>query len=230
MVANVTGDIYPTTVEGIRDILVQQVASPVQWVKGLETLYAHGVRTFVEVAPRSALKGFVDDVLGNKPMSGRSSPIIPRSANCASFNQALCGLYAAGYGVAGGRTARGTFAASRGCRRRRPQPPVPHRLRPGQPAASELQPCLSQSTAAPPRRPDPTSPTTLSQSLAQAFHSLRARTPARSAAAPYRPIATRSPLGSVIITGTGLELPAPRSQSWTRTTPCVSCAASSSST
>ncbi|MDW8269392.1 MAG: beta-ketoacyl synthase N-terminal-like domain-containing protein, partial [Anaerolineae bacterium] len=67
LVANVTGDLYPTTVEAIKDILEQQIASPVQWVKGLETLYAHGCRTFVEVGPKKALKGFVDDVLGDKP-------------------------------------------------------------------------------------------------------------------------------------------------------------------
>ncbi len=48
-------------------MLEQQIASPVQWVKGLETLYANGVRTFVEVGPKKALKGFVDDVLGSKP-------------------------------------------------------------------------------------------------------------------------------------------------------------------
>ena len=29
-----------------------------QWVKGLETLYAEGVRAFVEVGPKKALKGF----------------------------------------------------------------------------------------------------------------------------------------------------------------------------
>ncbi|MCA9959776.1 MAG: type I polyketide synthase, partial [Anaerolineales bacterium] len=34
LVANLTGGFYPTTVEGIKDMLQQQVASPVQWVKG----------------------------------------------------------------------------------------------------------------------------------------------------------------------------------------------------
>ena len=66
LVANVTGELYPTTVEGIKDILELQIASPVQWVKGLETMYANGVRTFVEVGPKKALKGFVDDVLAGK--------------------------------------------------------------------------------------------------------------------------------------------------------------------
>jgi acyl transferase domain-containing protein len=63
LVANVTGEFYPASVDGIKDLLEQQIASPVQWVKGLETLYAAGVRAFIEVGPKKALKGLVDDVL-----------------------------------------------------------------------------------------------------------------------------------------------------------------------
>ncbi|MCA9952736.1 MAG: type I polyketide synthase, partial [Anaerolineales bacterium] len=59
LVANVTGELYPQSVDEIKDILQKQIASPVQWVKGLETLYANGVRTFVEVGPKRALRGFV---------------------------------------------------------------------------------------------------------------------------------------------------------------------------
>src|SRR5690606_38578748 len=66
LVANVTGDVYPTEVEAIKDLLKLQIASPVQWVKGLETLYAHGVRAFVEVGPKRALRGFANDVFADK--------------------------------------------------------------------------------------------------------------------------------------------------------------------
>ncbi len=97
LVANVTGELYPTEVEAIKDILEQQIASPVQWVKGLETLYANGVRTFVEVGPKKALKGFVDDVLGSKPDVISLFSNHPKTGELASFNQVLCGLYAAGY-------------------------------------------------------------------------------------------------------------------------------------
>jgi hypothetical protein len=62
LVANVTGELYPTGVPEIKEILKRQIANPVQWVKGLETLYAEGVRTFVEVGPKKSLKGFTDDV------------------------------------------------------------------------------------------------------------------------------------------------------------------------
>src|SRR5678816_3388729 len=58
VVANVTGALYPAG-EGARaeivDLLARQVASPVQFVRGLETLYAEGARVFVEVGPKRAL-------------------------------------------------------------------------------------------------------------------------------------------------------------------------------
>ena len=44
LVSNVTGEFYPDDPGAIKDLLERQIASPVQWVKGLETLY-DGVRT-----------------------------------------------------------------------------------------------------------------------------------------------------------------------------------------
>jgi malonyl CoA-acyl carrier protein transacylase/NAD(P)-dependent dehydrogenase (short-subunit alcohol dehydrogenase family) len=99
IVANVTGEIYPTDPDEIRELLQQQVAAPVQWVKGLETLYASGVRAFVEVGPKKALKGFVDDVLGSKPDVVSLFTNHPKLGELPTFNQALCGLYAAGYAL-----------------------------------------------------------------------------------------------------------------------------------
>jgi acyl transferase domain-containing protein/NAD(P)-dependent dehydrogenase (short-subunit alcohol dehydrogenase family)/acyl carrier protein len=97
LVGNVTGDFYPQTVEEIKDMLQRQIASPVQWSKGLETLYVSGARVFVEVGPKKALKGFVDDVLGGKPDIYSLFTNHPKVGELESFNQALCGLYAAGY-------------------------------------------------------------------------------------------------------------------------------------
>ncbi len=96
LVANVTGELYPTTVEAIKDMLEQQIASPVQWVKGLETLYREGCRIFLECGPKKALKGFVDDVIGSRPDVASLFTNHPKTGEVASFNQALCGLYAAG--------------------------------------------------------------------------------------------------------------------------------------
>jgi acyl transferase domain-containing protein len=69
IVANVNGEFYPTgsdVVPQMLDLLAKQVASPVQFVKGLRTLYEAGARVFVEVGPKKALQGFAEDVLGDR--------------------------------------------------------------------------------------------------------------------------------------------------------------------
>ena len=108
IVANVNGEFYPTgpgVVPQMCDLLARQVASPVQFVKGLHTLYEAGARVFVEVGPKKALQGFAEDVLANRGDVVSLFTNHPKFGDIASFNQALCGLYAAGLG-------RGTAAAS----------------------------------------------------------------------------------------------------------------------
>jgi len=101
IVANVNGEFYPTgtdVVPQMLDILAKQVASPVQFVKGLRTLHAAGARVFVEVGPKKALQGFAEDVLGERGDVLALFTNHPKIADLAAFNQALCGLYAAGLG------------------------------------------------------------------------------------------------------------------------------------
>src|SRR6266545_1132866 len=103
IVANVNGEFYPVTAPDVTDrmleMLGRQVASPVQFVKGLQTLYDAGARVFVEVGPKRALHGFAEDVLG----SVHDDVLAlftnhPKFGDIPSFNAALCGLYAAGFG------------------------------------------------------------------------------------------------------------------------------------
>ncbi|HUB34825.1 MAG TPA: type I polyketide synthase, partial [Bryobacteraceae bacterium] len=66
VVANVDGRFYPAgpnAKAAMLDILGRQIASPVQFVRGLHTLYEAGARVFVEVGPKKALQGFAEDVL-----------------------------------------------------------------------------------------------------------------------------------------------------------------------
>ncbi len=102
IVSNVTGDFYPAgaDTETMLDLLGQQVASPVQFVRGLETLYDAGARVFVEVGPKKALHGFVEDVLGEHDDVLALFTNHPKNGDVASFNAALCGLWAAGLGYA----------------------------------------------------------------------------------------------------------------------------------
>jgi acyl transferase domain-containing protein/NAD(P)-dependent dehydrogenase (short-subunit alcohol dehydrogenase family) len=101
IVANTNGEFYPMgpdVLPQMLDILTQQVAAPVQFVKGLRTLFDAGARVFVEVGPKKALQGFVDDVLGDRDGVVSLFTNHPKQGDIASFNQALCGLYAAGLG------------------------------------------------------------------------------------------------------------------------------------
>ena len=101
IVANVSGEFYPMgpdVVPQMLEILAQQVAAPVQFVKGLRTLYDAGARVFVEVGPKKALQGFAEDVLGDRGDAVSFFTNHPKNGDIPSFNQALCGLYAAGLG------------------------------------------------------------------------------------------------------------------------------------
>jgi acyl transferase domain-containing protein/NAD(P)-dependent dehydrogenase (short-subunit alcohol dehydrogenase family)/acyl carrier protein len=101
IVANTNGEFYPMgpdVAPQMLDILTQQVAAPVQFVKGLRTLFDGGARMFVEVGPKKALQGFAEDVLGSHSDVVSLFTNHPKIGDIAAFNQALCGLYAAGLG------------------------------------------------------------------------------------------------------------------------------------
>jgi hypothetical protein len=169
----------------------------VQWVKGLETLYAHGVRTFVEVGPKRALKGFVDDVLGSKPDVWSLLTNHPKNGEVESFNQALCGLYAAGYGVEGRGAEQSTVLSPQSAVTQAPvvvSQPVP------------VQVAVKESVTMPQPATDPNH--ALGQALLQALQQL-AGGASPLAARPSQTQFDRNdePAGSVIVSGTGLGLP-----------------------
>ncbi len=97
--ANVTGAVYPNDRDEIIDLMARQVASPVQFIQGINTLYDLGARVFIEVGPKRVLSALTSDILGN---DNEKEPVVqvptnhPRKGGVASFNEALCALYAAG--------------------------------------------------------------------------------------------------------------------------------------
>jgi acyl transferase domain-containing protein/acyl carrier protein/NAD(P)-dependent dehydrogenase (short-subunit alcohol dehydrogenase family) len=205
IVANIDGEFYPTgpdVKERMLDMLSQQVASPVQFVKGLRKLYEAGARVFVEMGPKKALQGFVDDVLGAAGDVVALFTNHPKVGDIAAFNQALCGLYAAGLGsgvaeVAHQVTAKtATAAASRAI----PAKPVAVPPVPAYTPVPEPMP-LSVSGGAP---TEPAASLTEGQyvALGRMFADVleRGRQIARSSGAPqaFRP---------VMITGAALGLP-----------------------
>ncbi len=100
--ANVTGDFYPTSREEILEILGKQVASPVQFIKGMETLYKAGARVFVEIGPKRVLNALANDIFKDRVGIMLLATNHPRKGAVVSFNEAVCGLLAAG--IAPGRT------------------------------------------------------------------------------------------------------------------------------
>ena len=91
MVANVTGEFYAgdSSAQAMVELLGQQVASPVHFVKGLRTLYDAGARVFVEVGPKRALHGFVEDVLAASDDVLALFTNHPKQGDIGAFNQAL---------------------------------------------------------------------------------------------------------------------------------------------
>ena len=98
-----TGEFYPRgpQVESeMIDILGEQIAAPVQFVKGLERLYAAGARVFVEMGPKRALQGHGSRCSRRRDGVTTLFANHPKQGDVVSFNQALCGLYALGLGAA----------------------------------------------------------------------------------------------------------------------------------
>jgi [acyl-carrier-protein] S-malonyltransferase len=58
VVANVSGD-YVTTASQVKESLIQQVSSPVQWEGSIRRMLADGYETFIEVGPGKVLSGFL---------------------------------------------------------------------------------------------------------------------------------------------------------------------------
>ncbi len=101
IIANVTGDFYPTdgdVEKKMIDILSRQVASPVQFVKGINKLYDSGARVFIEMGPKKALNGFVRDIMSEKEDVMNLFTNHPKVGDIVSFNHGLCGAYASGLG------------------------------------------------------------------------------------------------------------------------------------
>lgn len=96
VVANVTGQLYPTSRDDILDILGRQVASPVQFIQGMETLYTNGARVFAEIGPKRVLNALANDIFKDRSGIMLLATNHPRKGAVVSFNEALCGLLAAG--------------------------------------------------------------------------------------------------------------------------------------
>ena len=81
------------------DILGRQVASPVQFVKGLETLLRRRARASSSRSGPSRRSRASSTTCSATTPTSRAVTNHPKLGDVVAFNQALCGLYAAGLGL-----------------------------------------------------------------------------------------------------------------------------------
>ncbi len=65
--ANISGKPHSDNPQKIRETLAQQINHPVLFVQEIESMYAAGVRTFIEAGPGNVLTGFVQKILADRP-------------------------------------------------------------------------------------------------------------------------------------------------------------------
>ena len=70
--ANLTGDLYPADICGVKDTLSRQVSSGVRWETAIRNLYAAGFDTFIEVGAGKTLQGLVKKTLEGVTILGVS--------------------------------------------------------------------------------------------------------------------------------------------------------------
>jgi malonyl CoA-acyl carrier protein transacylase len=69
VLSNTTTDAYPEDAESAKQLLANQLASPVRFVEQVEKLYADGITTFVEVGPGKTLSGLISSILADKSVT-----------------------------------------------------------------------------------------------------------------------------------------------------------------
>jgi phosphopantetheine--protein transferase-like protein len=81
---------FPDEPADIRALLIDHWLRPVEFRRTIETLYAEGVRVFVEVGPRGNLTAFVEDILRGRPFCAVPADT-PRRSGITQLNH-LVGL------------------------------------------------------------------------------------------------------------------------------------------
>ena len=64
--SNTTGSPYPDNPDDAKELLGEHLLCPVDFVSEIENLFSAGVRTYIEVGPKSVLTGLVKSILENR--------------------------------------------------------------------------------------------------------------------------------------------------------------------
>ena len=100
VMCNVSGDAYPQEEMAIRALLGRQLASPVDFIADVEKLYGSGIRTFVEVGPKSVLTSLVQSILVDRPIQAMSlDRSAGRNSGMVDLAKTIAQLASLGYEV-----------------------------------------------------------------------------------------------------------------------------------
>ncbi len=67
--SNTTAKAYPADPDAVRALLGEHLTRPVDFVGEIENLYAAGVRTFIEIGPKSVLTGLISAILPKRDVN-----------------------------------------------------------------------------------------------------------------------------------------------------------------
>ena len=95
--SNRTGRPHASDPELIRAVLQEHLANPVEFVAGIEDMYAAGGRLFLEVGPGSALTGMTKRILNGRPH--RAIQLDDRAGGLKGLLNALGALWAEGLAI-----------------------------------------------------------------------------------------------------------------------------------
>jgi len=98
--SNDTAQPYPLNPDDARSLLAEHMLRPVNFVGAIEAMHRAGVRTFVEVGPRSILTGLVGAILKDRPFQALALDASSgRQSGLTDLASALCHLAALGFPV-----------------------------------------------------------------------------------------------------------------------------------
>ncbi|MBI4386244.1 MAG: SDR family NAD(P)-dependent oxidoreductase [Elusimicrobia bacterium] len=96
VLSNVTAAYYPEDPKEIRDLMVAQIASSVEFIRQTERMRQDGVRLFIEVGPKRVLTAFVTSTLEKRKDWSALSSNHPKRGGILEFNDLLARLDAEG--------------------------------------------------------------------------------------------------------------------------------------
>ena len=100
VLSNTTGRVYPYDSEQVKKLLGDHLISPVDFVSNVENLFEMGIRTFIEIGPKSVLTGLVKSILNDRKFQAIALDCSSgRQFGLADLARTLCGIASIGQQV-----------------------------------------------------------------------------------------------------------------------------------